>query len=444
MTILRLLVPIQRVCISILWRHHGLRWQKILARCPAAPKLPGRSAAVAALLILTCNLANAELIPLFVNRTATPTGGDTVNLALHYLNSGPTPANIEFPKSVSARLENGLKALPLELTIHASDDPSIQSVSPGGFAARDYTASIPAGIVGRAILSFDSVRASPIVLEIQADTSVTGPDPDDSEDRRRRSLLTEAQQTSKPYSPEQFFREHFFGYEPFYFIAGTESPNAKFQVSLRYQLLNQDGALARHVPFLKGLSVAYTQTSLWDWNSPSAPFFDSSYKPELLYVIEQIDRGKWADWFRLDLQGGLQHESNGKGGVDSRSLNIAYFRPRITLGREDGFQFGIIPRVWTYVGEVHDNPDIADYRGYADLRLTAGWARGVQVSALGRIGHEGRNESLQVDLTYPMMRLLSGSFSVYLHAQYFTGYGESFLLYNERGDSFRIGFGLYR
>jgi outer membrane phospholipase A len=43
-----------------------------------------------------------------------------------------------------------------------------------------------------------------------------------------------------------------------------------------------------------------------------------------------------------------------------------------------------------------------------------------------------------------MMKLLSGSFGVYLHAQYFIGYGESLLLYNERGTSFRLGFSFYR
>jgi outer membrane phospholipase A len=49
-----------------------------------------------------------------------------------------------------------------------------------------------------------------------------------------------------------------------------------------------------------------------------------------------------------------------------------------------------------------------------------------------------------LDLTYPLMRLLAGSFSVYLHAQYFNGYGESLLLYNEKGSSWRLGFALFR
>jgi outer membrane phospholipase A len=34
--------------------------------------------------------------------------------------------------------------------------------------------------------------------------------------------------------------------------------------------------------------------------------------------------------------------------------------------------------------------------------------------------------------------------SVFLQAQYFTGYGESLLRYYERGDSFRAGFAVFR
>ena len=45
----------------------------------------------------------------------------------------------------------------------------------------------------------------------------------------------------KPFDPGRFFKEHISGYEPIYFIAGTKSPNAKFQISFMYQLLNEEG-----------------------------------------------------------------------------------------------------------------------------------------------------------------------------------------------------------
>jgi outer membrane phospholipase A len=244
--------------------------------------------------------------------------------------------------------------------------------------------------------------------------------------------------------PVDFFRQHFFPFEPFYFVAGTESPNAKFQISLRYQLFTGEGWLGKQWSGVTNFSVAYTQTSLWDWNSPSAPFFDSSYKPELDYTWLRVDRGGWADWFRLDLQGGFQHESNGKSEPDSRSLNLVYLRPRVTFGKRGSFQCSVSPKAYFYIGDMSDNPDLEDYRGYVELRTVLGWSDNVQLAAIGRVGDGWNRGSLQLDLTYPMWKLPLLRSSVYLQAQYFTGYGESLLRYNERGDSIRFGFALFR
>jgi outer membrane phospholipase A len=242
----------------------------------------------------------------------------------------------------------------------------------------------------------------------------------------------------------RFFREHVSSYEPIYFIAGTESPNAKFQVSFKYRLLNNDGPLAQKLPALTGFHVAYSQTSLWDWEAASAPFFDSSYRPEVLYLAENLTRAESNDWFRVDVQGGFQHESNGRDGFDSRSMNIGYLRPRVVFGKEDGLQLTLQPRAWTYIGDLSDNPDIEEYRGYADLRAIVGWQRGPQLSAIGRLGKDWNRESLQLDFTYPLMGFFPRSFSLYLHVQYFTGYGESLIRYNRRDSALRAGFSLTR
>ena|SRR6478609_7556165 len=250
------------------------------------------------------------------------------------------------------------------------------------------------------------------------------------------NLLSDSSQAAarpgEAFDPVEFFKRHIYPYESIYFIVGSEDPNAKFQFGFRYQIADTD------YKWVNGFNFAYTQTSLWDLSAPSAPFFDSSYKPELLYAYERVLGGRTTNWYRLDLQVGAQHESNGKDGADSRNVNIAYFRPTFTLGYPDSLHLTLQPRVWSYISEMTNNPDIDEYRGYFDLRAILTY-KDLQLSALGRMGKEGNNYSAQIDLTYRIPKT-----GIYLDVQYFTGYGESLLLYNQRSDMLRAGIALYR
>jgi len=51
-----------------------------------------------------------------------------------------------------------------------------------------------------------------------------------------------------------------------------------------------------------------------------------------------------------------------------------YLRPTAVLRGGERTAITLTPRIWTYVGDLTDNPDIEDYRGYADLRAIVGWA----------------------------------------------------------------------
>lgn len=370
------------------------------------------------------------------------TAGESFVFGLAALNSAPTPVPCAFPAKLIGRLELDGRQWELLAEVEEQERGRQASLSEGSFALRRYRVPVPAGVRGTGTVEWSWPHLPRVGLTVIAPASA--PPPQDSPwPRWLRDADPEAAGTA--LEPGRFFKEHFFAHEPFYFIAGTESPNAKFQISFKYRVLNEEGPLAARLPLLQGLHLAYTQTSLWDWNSESKPFFDSSYKPEVLWSWDDVGPVRGAEgWMRLDLQGGVQHESNGKAGADSRSLNIAYLRPSLTLGPPDALQLKIQPRLWVYVGGLEENPDLADYRGYADLRLVLGWPRGLQISALGRLGDDANRGSLQLDLTYPMMRVLTGSLSLYLHAQYFTGYGESLLDYRERTEMFRVGLSLYR
>lgn len=368
--------------------------------------------------------------------------GSTAFVRFNALN--PNPENVTWvaPKEISARLKrNGRTvAVTLQSTPYSGERFSIE---PGSFESRDYSFVVPVGYSGEAILEFVKFVPNQLVLDIR--TAEVEPDGTLVESRWARMVRdAEPEGSPKAFDPMRFFQEHISGYEPFYVIAGLESPNAKFQISFKYQLVNQHGLLAQKLPSLERIHLAYTQTSLWDLDAPSSPFFDSSYKPELLYAWDKVVGGGLDDPYRVDLQLGVQHESNGREGANSRSLNIAYIRPTLVLGGDRSLQLTLQPRAWIYVGDLNDNPDLEDYRGYGDLRAIVGWKRGLQISATGRMGDTLDRGALQIDLTYPMMRFFYSNFSFYLHAQYFTGYGESLVRYNERSSAFRIGVSMYR
>jgi phospholipase A1/A2 len=371
------------------------------------------------------------------------TAGGNVSVWLNALNTSSNDIAWTFPATIERKIISPQGTFDGSLELRSAETNTI-SIAPGAFARREYVLTVPDGITGQVVLEFPGLNVNRAVLDVQAPPVVVV-----TPEKKTNSLFTrfikevEPEAPGKGYEPGRFFKEHISGYEPMYFIAGAKSPNAKFQISFAYQLLNHNGFLATNMPMLQGFHIAYTQTSLWDWNAPSAPFYDTSYKPEFFYAWENVTRGPSTNWFQIDLQGSLKHESNGKDGTSSRSLNIAYLRPTLTLGRDDGLQLTLQPRIWTYLGDLSDNPDIADYRGYADLRTIVGWTRGLELSALGRMGKDGNHGSVQLDLTYPTMKFF-GSFSLYLDVQYFTGYGESLLGYNKRTDEFRVGFALFR
>ncbi|MGA2581863.1 MAG: phospholipase A [Tepidisphaeraceae bacterium] len=234
------------------------------------------------------------------------------------------------------------------------------------------------------------------------------------------------------------FIQHFAPYEPMYFIGGG---NIKYQFSLRYRFF--DGPLAVEHPWVKGFNFGYTQLSIWDVVQRSPAFYDTNYMPELFYYLENVSH--LPPGMQLGAQIGIGHESNGQGGSTERSLNIAFFRPIFTISSpSERYFISASPKMYVYISDLSDNPDIQRYRGNADIRIAFGERDGLQLATLGRIGSSFNRGSLQFDLTYPLTNLLHGAMDMALDAQYFTGYGETLLTYNRTSSGLRFGIALVR
>ena len=239
------------------------------------------------------------------------------------------------------------------------------------------------------------------------------------------------------------FLENFALYEPIYFIMGFDKPAAKFQFSFQYQILANEGYLARKFPFLKGICFAYTQRSLWDITSNSSPFYDTSYMPEFFYAITSTSTKRFLGFRFLGAQAGYGHESNGRGGPESRSMNKLFARAAFVLGNPDDWRLIVSPKVWAYVADMSENPDLNDYRGYGELTLTCGKNNNLNVSVFLRAGQSLRYGAMQVDVTYPV-DVLYKNFAAFFLVQYWNGYGESLLNYNKRTQTVRFGISVVR
>jgi outer membrane phospholipase A len=241
------------------------------------------------------------------------------------------------------------------------------------------------------------------------------------------------------------FARNISNYEPVYLVIGPRvSLNANFQLGFKYRLLSENGSFAEKAPALRDLYMAYTQTSLWDLGSESKPFLDTSYKPGFFYY-KQYSGIRFLGFEFESIEGGYQHESNGQGGQNSRSLNTVYVRPSLRYDLPQDWYLRFTPKGYYYIDDLEDNPDLPEYRGYFDLSLKIGQLNGLELSTLIRIGTEPGVGSIQLDLTYPMDRLFFGNAASFLHLQYFDGWGETLLNYNQRLPSqIRIGFSLLR
>lgn len=231
------------------------------------------------------------------------------------------------------------------------------------------------------------------------------------------------------------------GNEPMYFAVGKNGhTNAKFQLSFKFRLLMPDSPDSRSL--LDNLYFGYTQLSTWDLQAESKPFRDSNYRPSLFYYIP--DTGWKSRWFTsLGIQTGLEHESNGLAGSESRSINMAFVKPILTFGDPTDYHWTVAPKLYAYL-EKGENPDIAQYRGYVDLLVAYGKPNGWQFAAMLRKGTRGGYGSIDAQVTYPLARLIPGT-GGYLWFGYFNGYGEDLLDYNRRMHSqFRVGYSVVR
>ncbi len=364
-------------------------------------------------------------------------GSDPI-VVLLAANPGSSGVEFEPPPSIQGLVWQGERSWPVVLRARQGNGAMI---APGGFLSRDYVLSVPAGISGRLILEVSgelpgSLRAVVSVAPAGAGAATLEPP-------AAAVVAGRGVRTTVSTIPRGFVG-HFSMHEPIYFVYGPKAPAAKFQFSFKYRLLSFDPD-SPEAP-KQTLQFAYTQRSLWDVNASSSPFYDTSYMPALFYQFLTLAPDPNASrggptW--LGFQSGYQHESNGQGSVQSRSLNTMFVRTGYLFGRPEGWHAIVMVRVLDYVGGLSDNPDLENYRGYGDWQVAVARGDGPSLSYTGRAGKDLNHFTSEFDLNFPIRtRLLD--FGTYFIVQYFDGYGESLRSYDKPSNIVRAGISLVR
>lgn len=207
----------------------------------------------------------------------------------------------------------------------------------------------------------------------------------------------------------------------------SEKSEMQFQLSIKFPLL---------VDLFNNtfdLYAAYTHRSFWQVYKASSPFRESNHEPETWIQFQPNWQffGFTNSWNSF----GFNHQSNGQGGSLSRSWNRLF--GWITFERQN-LAFSLRP--WIRLPEdedENDNPDITDYLGHFELSAAYKW-HGHVFSMMSRNNLESGFERGAVELNWSFPLAAYPYLKGYV--QYFYGYGESLVDYDQRVN--RIGLGL--
>jgi len=192
------------------------------------------------------------------------------------------------------------------------------------------------------------------------------------------------------------------------------------------------------------LWLGFSQQSYWQvfTGNTSRPFRTTDYEPEAMYVYP-ANLGLPFGW-RLRYAGlGISHQSNGRQLPGSRSWNRGY----LMTGLELGDRFSLEGRIWKRTGEsgTDDNPDIVGLVGRGEL--TGTWHPDQTNTFAATVRHSLRsdgNGSVRLEYFRALGRgTRAGNLNdLRLHAQFFSGYGDSLLDYNRKRNVFSLGLAL--
>ena len=362
-----------------------------------------------ALALCAMSLAAQDLTELYAKAGEYEAKGDYKNAMIYYKKIAAASLAERGEKSRRKVAENSTSSA----KNRASHDNTaiLRSTTPQNSFAQNSAAAEPVALDSTASNFADAGSASNLASSNFASLSQNSAAPDsapqDEQNGRNFGFLG-----LKYYEPIYMLFTHDFSKKP-----DRKADELHFEFSFERPITYDALGLGEKISF------AYAQNSWWQITQDSAPFRESNYRPEL-YVSAPVP-------FADELKIGAMHESNGKGGEESRSWNRLYAQSTWSANG-----FSITPRAWYAFWLDRTNEDIADYMGYGDLRASYTFGK-QRLSALWRnnLHFDGSNRGA-IELNYSFPIFNSG---FYGYLRYFNGYGESLADYKRSVNKIGIG-----
>lgn len=229
------------------------------------------------------------------------------------------------------------------------------------------------------------------------------------------------------------FRDQpYFGlYKDNYFVFGPpighrptkSNTDVKFQISLGVRLTNAT------LPGGTYIHLFYTQKVFWNVLENSMPMTDLNFNPGIGITKPLFVKNRYVGKLALL----IEHESNGRDSIQSRSWNKISLASNIIIDPN----LMVHGKVWIPIVDGENNKDILDYCGIYQVGVQAMTDNRKFTGSVTLVKRRGwrLNYNVRVELAYRF----STRMNWYLFAQYYNGYGEGLLDYKEYHSQLRLG-----
>lgn len=225
-------------------------------------------------------------------------------------------------------------------------------------------------------------------------------------------------------------RPYFSLYKDNYFTFGTSkitgptvhNTDIKFQVSISQRLTKST------LPGGTYLYLFYTQKCYWNVLEESMPMTDLNFNPGIGIAKPLFVKNRFIGKLMMM----LEHESNGKDELDSRSWNKLSFGANILIDNN----FMVHGKIWIPIVDGENNRDIVDYCGIMQGGFSATTPDkrfGLSVVFTKRKGWFNYNNIVELNYKF------DDRANQYLFLQFYNGYGENLIDYNHHHSSLRVG-----